>query len=82
MPYAFHDIKHFIEAYLDDLATRSQKRIDHPSNLRLVFERCRFYKIWLNPDKCVFTVTSCQLLWFIVSTEGIRVDPFKVEAIV
>ena len=82
MSYAFHDIKHVIEAYLDDLAARSRKRTDHPSHLRLVFERCRFYKLRLNPNKCVFVVTSCRLLGFIVSNEGIRVDPFKVEAIV
>ena len=82
MSYAFHDIKHIIEAYLDDLAARSQKRTDHPAHLRMVFERCRFYKIRLNPNKCVFTVTSGRLLGFIVSNEGIRVDPFKVEAIV
>ena len=82
MSYAFHDIKNIIEAYLDDLVARSQKRTDHPSHIRMVFERCRFYKIRLNPNKCVFAVTSGRLLGFIVSDEGIRVDPFKVEAIV
>ena len=55
--------------------------MDHPAHLRQVFERCSFYKIRLNPNKCVFAVTSGQLLGFIVSREGIRVDPFKVEAI-
>ena len=38
MSYAFHDIKHVIEAYLHDLVACSCKRIDHPSHLRLVFE--------------------------------------------
>lgn len=38
MSYAFHNIKHIIEAYLDDLAARSHKRIDHPSHLYKVFE--------------------------------------------
>ena len=33
MSYAFHDIKHVIKAYLDDLVARSRKRIDHPSHL-------------------------------------------------
>ena len=55
--------------------------MDHPGHLRQIFERCRFYKIRLNPNKCVFTVTSSRLLGFIVYREGIRVDPFKVEAI-
>jgi len=81
MSYAFHDMKHIIEVYLDDLVTHSRKRIDHPYHLHQVFERCRHYKIRLNPNKCVFTITSSQLLGFIVSTEGIQVDPFKVEAI-
>eukprot|EP00253_Pinus_taeda_P005732 PITA_05732 len=82
MSYAFRDIKHIIKAYLDDLVAHSQKRTDHPSHLRMVFERCRFYKIRLNPTKCVFAVTSGRLLGSIVSNEGIQVDPFKVEAIV
>ena len=81
MSYAFHDIKKIIEAYLDDLAAHSRKRMDHRGHLRQIFERCRFYKIRLNPNKCVFRVTSGQMLGFIVSREGIRVDPFKVEAI-
>ena len=33
MSYDFHDIKHIIEAYLDDLGVRSRKRTDHPSHL-------------------------------------------------
>jgi len=82
MSYAFHEIKHVIKAYLDGLATCSRKRINHPSHLRLVFERCNFYKILLNLNKCVFAVTSGRLLGFIVSIEGIRVDPFMVEAII
>ena len=81
MSYAFHDIKHIIKAYLDDLVAHSRKRIDHPSHLCQVFERCWYYKIQLNPNKCVFAVTSSWLLGFIMSIEGIRVYPFKVEAI-
>ena len=36
---------------------------------------------WLNLKKCVFTVTSNWFLGFLMSTEWIQVDPFKVEAI-
>lgn len=42
MSYTFHDIKHIIKAYLDDLASHSRKRIDHPKHLWLIFERCHF----------------------------------------
>ena len=44
--------------------------------------RCRHYRIWLNPHKCVFCVESGRLLGFVVLKEGIRIDPSKVEAIV
>ena len=36
----------------------------------------------LNPHKCVFMVESRRLLGFIVSKQGIRVDPDKVKEII
>ena len=82
MKFTFHDIKAIVEPYLDDLPAHSRKRIDHPDHLRLIFERCRYYKIHLNPHKCVFCVNSGRLFGFIVSNKGIQVDLLKVEAIV
>ena len=82
MNFAFNDIKDIVEPYLDDLPAHSRKRIDHPNHLRLIFEWCRYYKIHLNPHKCVFCVESGRLLGFIVSSRDIQVDPLKVEAIV
>jgi hypothetical protein len=81
MTFAFHDLKHIVEAYLDDLAAHSRKRVDHSTHLQLVFERCRYYRIQLNPHKCIFFVRSGFLLGFIVSEHGIMVDPMKVEEI-
>ena len=82
MSYAFHDIRHIVQPYLDDLPAHSAKCQDHPKHLREIFLRCRYYRIRLNPHKCVFCVESGRLLGFIVSKEGIRLDPLKVEAIV
>jgi hypothetical protein len=81
MSYAFHDIKHIVQPYLDDLPAHSMCRVDHPTHLRAIFIHCRFYRIRLNPHKCVFCVESSRLLGFIVSRQGIRVDPLKVEVI-
>ena len=82
MDFSFHDIKAIVEPYLDDLPSHSRKRIDHLDHLRLIFERCKYYKIHLNPHKCVFCVESGRLLGFIISNKGIQVDPLKVEAII
>ena len=81
MTLIFHDLKSIIEVFLDDLAAHSWLRVRHFYHLRLVFERCCHYQVRLNPHKCIFCVTVGRLLGFIVSKEGIRVDPLKIEAI-
>ena len=81
MTLIFHDLKLIIEVFLDDLAAHSRQRMRHSYHLRLVFERCRHYQVRLNPHKCIFCMKVGCLLGFIISKEGIRVDPLKVEAI-
>ena len=81
MTLIFHDLKMIIEVYLDDLAAHSHLRVRHPYHLRLVFERYRHYQVHLNPHKWIFFMTVGHLLGFIISKEGIRVDPLKVEEI-
>jgi hypothetical protein len=56
MSYAFHDIKHIVEPYLDDLPAHSSSQSEHLGHLRAIFLRCRFYRIRLNPHKCIFVV--------------------------
>jgi hypothetical protein len=67
MSYAFHEIKHIVQPYLDELPTHSMCHVDHPIHLRVIFLRCQFYHICLNPHKCVFCVESDRILGFIVS---------------
>jgi len=82
MSYAFHDIKHIVQLYLDDLPTHSLRRADHLVHLRAIFMRCKHYRIRLNPHKCVLCIETGRLLGFVVSKAGIRVDPSKVKAII
>ena len=81
MSYAFHDIKHIMDLYLDDLPAHSQQWEDHPGHLREIFLRCRHYNIQLNPHKCVFCVETRHLLGFVVSKYGIRIDPLKIAVV-
>eukprot|EP00253_Pinus_taeda_P026653 PITA_26653 len=81
MSYAFNDIWHIVQPYLDDLPAHSAKCQDHLAHLHEICFRCRHYHIRLNPHKCVFCIESGRLLGFIVSREGIHLDPLKVKAI-
>jgi len=81
MSYAFHDIKHIVQPYLDNLPAHSTFRRDHPVHLRIIFYHFRYYKICLNPHNCVFCIEFRCFLGFIVSKEGIHLDPLKVQEI-
>eukprot|EP00253_Pinus_taeda_P034541 PITA_34541 len=82
MDYAFKGlIGKIIEIYQDDLTVFSKDGISHIDHLRQVFDRCREYGISLNPAKFVFGVTEGKLLDHIISKEGIKIDPERIEAI-
>lgn len=53
----------------------------NPTHIFIAFERCWYYKIRLNPHKCIFCSMSRRLLWFIVSKYLNMEDTFNVEAI-
>jgi len=46
-----------------------------------MFKRLRKYQLKLNPVKCIFRVKSGKLLRFVVSNNGIEVDPDKIKVI-
>ena len=66
---------------IDDVLIFAPDQIEHDRRLRLVLEKLEKAGITLN-DKCQFNVNSIKFLGHIVTSEGIKVDPEKVEAIV
>ena len=56
-----------VEVYVDDMIVKSKDREGHIPALRKFSERIQLYKLWLNPKKCTFGVTSEKLLGFMVS---------------
>ncbi|RVW71447.1 Transposon Ty3-I Gag-Pol polyprotein [Vitis vinifera] len=78
----FHDMMHRdVEVYVDDMMVKSQDRSDHLAALERFFERTRQFRLRPNPKKCTFGVTSGELLGYMVSKRGIKVDPDKIIAI-
>ena len=75
MSHAFKEyLWDFLEVYMDDLCVHSKDRLEHIVHLKLVFEKCRLYRICLNPEKCVFMVRQGKILGHIVSRNGISTD--------
>lgn len=68
-----------IVVYQGGLTIFSKDRSAHVCHLRWVFERCRKYGISLNPKEPIFGVDEGKLLGHIVSKEGVKIDPARVE---
>jgi ribonuclease HI len=71
----------FVVIYLDDITVFSKTDIEHHYHLRQVFQKCRRFGLSLNPKKSLFAMQEGKLLGHIVSAEGVRIDPDRVEAI-
>ena len=70
-----------MEDYVDDIVVKSKTRTKNFQVLEQVFERCRKYKLRMNPMKCTFGVFAGKFLGFLVHHRSISVDPAKVTAI-
>ena len=82
MDCAFKElIGKIIEIYQDDLAVFSKERSSHIGHLKQVFEKCRKYGISLNPAKSILGVDDGKLQGHIISKDGVKVDPERIEAI-
>ncbi len=68
-------INKLVVFYLDDIIVFSKKRANHLYDLKQIFERCKRYGILLNPKKLFFSFDQGKLLGFIVSKDGIYIDP-------
>ncbi|XP_024193523.1 uncharacterized protein LOC112197176 [Rosa chinensis] len=83
MNLIFHDILgKVLEVYIDDVVVKSQKKEDHITDLRKVFERMRRHRLKMNPAKCVFGVQAGDFLGFIVHQRGIEVPEDKASAVI
>jgi len=77
----FDYLDDFCIAYLDDIIIYSEDPLKHECHIRKVLER--LYKAGLQVDikKLEFNVTCTKFLGFIISINGIKVNPEKVTII-
>jgi hypothetical protein len=59
----------------DNIVVKTKRGSTLVEYLTLVFDKLRTTRTRLNPDKCVFGVSTGKLLGFLVSHRGIEANP-------
>ena len=77
-PYVYQ----FVMVFIDDILGYLKDREDHDTSLREVQETLRKEQLYAKLRKCEFWLREVTFLGHIISKEGIRVDPKKIEVII
>lgn len=70
-----------VVAYIDDLLVYSDSLEEHVQHVREVLRRLRHHKLYASAKKCVWHTDKVEFLGFVLGTEGLSMDPSKVEVI-
>jgi len=71
----------FLKVFVDDLNIHSENWEDHLRHLGAVLSRLREVNLKLNPSKCCFATESIVFLGHVVSKEGTKPNPGKIDAV-
>ena len=71
----------FVEIYLDDITIHSKTVEEHMRHLEVAASRLKEANLKLNAGKCTWMARQVKLLGFMVSGDGVCMDPDKIEAI-
>ena len=74
-------LNQFCTAYLDNILIYSRNLCEHKEHVCPMLAKLYKFDIQANINKCEFHVTKMKYLGLIISKNGIKVDPAKVEAI-
>ena len=71
----------FVVCYLDDILIFSKNEVDHEKHVRLVLEKLRNAGLYAKLEKCVFHQPQVEFLGYIISGEGLSMDPKKIQTV-
>ena len=71
----------FLIIYLDDLLIYSTTQEEHNAHVQQVLQRLREYGLYAKLEKCSFDCKQVEFLGYVVSSEGISMDPAKVQTV-
>ena len=71
----------FVVVFIDDILVYSRSSEEHAGHLRTVLQVLRDRELYAKFSKCEFWMPKVAFLGHVVSADGIKVDPAKIEAV-
>ncbi|GJU06834.1 putative reverse transcriptase domain-containing protein [Tanacetum coccineum] len=71
----------FLIVFIDDILIYSKSRKEHEGHLKLILKLLKKEELYAKFSKYEFWVSKVQILGHVIDSEGIHIDPAKIESI-
>nr|GEY81987.1 putative reverse transcriptase domain-containing protein [Tanacetum cinerariifolium] len=71
----------FVIVFIDDILIYSRNEKKHANHLRIILELLKKKKLYAKFSKCDFWIRTVQFFGHLIDSQGLHVDPAKIEAV-